>query len=141
MKSKTSKFIDRLFQMEEMNGGYRWTLARIGWFGVYLHHFVCDDWLGDMHDHPYRIVSIGLSGKYREETPGGTRIHQAPWVRSFPASHIHRLTMVDGGSCWTLMIALKPVRIWGFWTSAGWTPWHEYANGRHEVKEWPRGFK
>src|SRR5437762_13954767 len=99
MKSKTSKFIDRLFQMEEMNGGYRWTLARIGWFGVYLHHFVCDDWLGDMHDHPYRIVSIGLSGKYREETPGGTRIHQAPWVRSFPASHIHRLTMVDGGSC------------------------------------------
>jgi hypothetical protein len=63
--------------MEEINGGFRWRLARIGWFGVYLHHFVEDDWLRDTHDHPYRIVSIGLSGNYREETPSGAHTHRA----------------------------------------------------------------
>ena len=127
MKPKISNLIDHLFRMERINGGYRWRLTRIGWLGIYLHHFD-DDWVGAMHDHPYRIVSIGLLGKYKEETPSGARIHRAPWVRSFPALHIHRIVMVDGGSCWTIMIALKPVRTWGFYTSAGWMPWHKYAN-------------
>jgi len=118
--------------MEGFNGGHRWTLARIGWLSVYLHHFVADDWLGDMHDHPGRIISIGLCGKYREETPGGARIYRAPWVRCFPASYIHRLVMVDGGSCWTIAITLKPVRTWGFWTSAGWMPFDEYLKQRRD---------
>jgi hypothetical protein len=103
--------------------------VRIGWLSVYLHHFA-DDLLGDMHDHPGRIISLGLLGKYREETPGGARIYRAPWVRCFPASYIHRLVMVDGGSCWTIAITLKPVRTWGFWTSAGRKPWHEYLKKR-----------
>jgi len=128
MKSRISNFIYRLLRKERINGGYRWRLASIGWFGVYLHHFVDDGWLRDMHDHPYRLISIGLLGKYREETPSGVRIYRAPWVRSFPASHIHRIVMVDGGSCWTIMITLKPVRSWGFWTPAGWRPWHKYVN-------------
>jgi len=128
MKSRIANSIDRLFRKEGINGGYRWRLARIGWLGVYLHHFVDDDWLRDMHDHPYRLVSIGLLGKYREETPTGARIYRAPWVRSFPASHIHRIVMVDDGTCWTIMITLKPVRSWGFWTPAGWTPWDKYVN-------------
>jgi hypothetical protein len=130
MKLNISNFIDRLFRMEAINGGYRWKLARVGWLRVDLHHFVTDDWLGDMHDHPARGISIGLFGKYREETPGGARIYRAPWVRAFPASHIHRITMVDHGSCWTIMINLKPVRTWGFWTSAGWKPWDEYGKAR-----------
>jgi len=130
MKSKISGFIDRFFRKEGFNGGYRWTLARVGWLCVYLHHFVDDDWLGDMHDHPGRIISIGLFGKYREETPGGARIYRAPWVRCFPAAHIHRLVMVGGNSCWTIAITLKPVRTWGFWTRAGWKPWDEYLKTR-----------
>ena len=130
MKFSIFNFIDRLFRMEEMNGGYRWELARVGGLRIDLHHFVTDDWLGDMHDHPARGISIGLFGKYREETPRGARIYRAPWVRSFPASHTHRITMVDRGSCWTIMIMLKPVRTWGFWTSAGWKPWDEYGKAR-----------
>jgi hypothetical protein len=128
MKSKISTLIHRLFQMEEMNGGRRWTVARIGWLSVYLHHFTEDDWVGAMHDHPYRLISIGLLGQYREETPSGAHIYRAPWVRSQPASHTHRIVTVDGDSCWTMVIALRPVRNWGFWTSAGWTPWDKYMN-------------
>lgn len=136
MKKKIRNIIDRIFQMEEINGRercptylFRWTILRIGDFAVYLHHFVGDDWARDFHDHPKRFVSIGLKGQYREETPDGSRIYKAPWIRTFPATHIHRLMMIDGGGCWTLVIVLKAVREWGFWTTAhGWLPWRRYVD-------------
>lgn len=72
------KLLDRLFQLEEINGAdrcptylYRWTLAKVkkwGW-GVYLHHFVGDDWSLDLHDHPKRFISIGLKGQYFRDHP------------------------------------------------------------------------
>jgi hypothetical protein len=132
MKPNVASFIDHVFEGEEMNGGYGWTLVRIGWLQVRLHHFTKDDWLGDMHDHPGRCVSIGLKGKYREETPKGAHIYQAPWVRTFPASHTHRIMMVDGGTCWTLAITLKPVRTCGVFSSAGWMPFEEYLKQRRD---------
>src|SRR4051794_37340967 len=115
--------IDRIFRLEEINGGkrcptylYRWTLLTFGKsLSVYLHHFVGDDWSRDMHDHPKRFISIGLAGRYIEETPAGERVYRAPWIRTFPANHIHRLRMINGGGCWTLVIVLRPVREWGFW--------------------------
>lgn len=126
--------IDRVFRMEEINGAercptylFRWTLLKLGSYGVYLHHFVGDDWAKDFHDHPKRFISIGLRGQYKEETPGGSRIFRAPWIRSFAATHAHRLAMIDGGDCWTLVIVLKAVRRWGFLTAQGWFPWRQYV--------------
>src|SRR5688572_2394655 len=127
--------------MEEIDGNgrcstylYRWTLfqpRRLRWlwrgFGVYLHKFVGDDWSRDMHDHPKRFVSIGLRGGYIEETPDGSREYVAPWVRSFPAHHIHRIRLPAGGYCWTLVIVLRAVRAWGFWHDGQWVPWREYV--------------
>lgn len=135
--------IDRVFRLEEINGNfrcptylYRWTLfqprrPRVFWrgFGVYLHHFVGDDWSRDFHDHPKRFVSIGLAGQYAEETPAGRRVYRAPWLRTFPASHIHRLSMIEGGDCWTLVIVLRTVREWGFWHDGIFIPWKEYVRG------------
>jgi hypothetical protein len=129
------RWIDRLFKLEEINGKnrcptylYRWTIARLPWFAVYLHHFVGDDWSRDLHDHPKRFISIGLWGRYVEETPSGERQYRAPWIRSFPAHHIHRLRMVNGGECWTLVIVLKTVREWGFWHAGKFVPWRTYVN-------------
>jgi hypothetical protein len=130
------RLIDRIFKLEEINGRnrcatylYRWTLLATKGFSVYLHHFVGDDWSRDMHDHPKRFVSIGLWGRYLEETPSGERVYRAPWVRTFPAHHIHRIRMIDGGTCWTLVIVLKVVREWGFWHVGRWIPWREYVGG------------
>jgi hypothetical protein len=134
MKGRLQGWIDRVFQLEEINGqrgcpAYlrRRTLARIGWLGIYLHHFVADDWARDFHDHPKRFISIGLRGRYLEETPSGSRVFKAPWVRSFPATHAHRIRMINGGRCWTLVIVLKAVRKWGFLTREGWVPWRRYT--------------
>lgn len=128
------RLLDRLFRLEEINGGdrcptymYRWTLFRLGkWMSVYLHHFVNDDWSRDLHDHPKRFISIGLRGKYIEETPNGERLYSAPWVRSFPANHVHRIRLC-GSDCWTIAIVLKASREWGFITSSGWIPWQQYV--------------
>lgn len=131
--------LDRIFgKAEEINGRercptylYRWTLFQ--WakhFSIYLHHFVGDDWSRDLHDHPKRFISIGLRGWYIEETPThGKRIYRAPWIRTFPATHIHRLA-VPSKNCWTLVIVLKPVREWGFWHFGEFIPWRSYVNSK-----------
>lgn len=144
------RVLDRLFgKPEEINGAnrcptylYRWHILKTRWFKVYLHHFVGDDWSLDFHDHPKRFVSIGLKGWYREftypKTAGGLlqistdvpniRDYHAPWFRSFPATHIHRIA-TPSGSCWTLVIVFREVRTWGFWHSGKFIPWREYVEG------------
>jgi hypothetical protein len=123
---------------EEINGHercptylYRWPIFKhAGGMALYVHHFVGDDWSRDQHDHPKRFISIGLRGRYIEETPNGSHCYHAPWIRSFPATHIHRLrTSSVGGNCWTLVLVLRTVREWGFWHSGKWYPWRSYVNG------------
>jgi hypothetical protein len=147
------QLLSRVFRLEEINGAercptylYRWTVLQPRWprslwrgFGIYLHKFVGDDWSRDLHDHPKRFISIGLWGSYREWTPwlrhpGGdsverARDYRAPWVRTFPAEHIHRLCLIDKQPCWTLVIVLRSVREWGFWHAGQWIHWKEYVKG------------
>jgi hypothetical protein len=139
------RLLNRLFAREEMDGDgrcatylVRWTIWQWRGRGVYLHHFVGDDWCLDLHDHPKRFVSIGLWGRYIEQTPDvryahafGTVVHErtyrAPWVRTFPAHHVHRIRLIDLRPCWTLVIVLKAVRPWGFWHAGKWIPWRTYV--------------
>ena len=129
---------------EEINGAnrcptylYRWTVAKFpGKRGIYIHHFVGDDWSLDLHDHPKRFISIGVYGWYIEETPqaadsewaGATILtrYRAPWIRSFPANHIHRL-QVPTKNCWTIVIVLKAQREWGFWHLGNFIHWRTYV--------------
>jgi hypothetical protein len=134
-EGRVKAWFNRAFRLEEINGGnvcptylYRWTLLRLEPFQVYLHHFVGDDWSTDQHDHPKRFISIGLRGGYVEETPAGERRYRAPWIRTFPAEHIHRLRLEDGRDCWTVVIVLRAVRPWGFWRDGQFVPWRQYVN-------------
>lgn len=71
------KLLNLLFgEPEQINGHercetylWRWTIAKWSGRGIYLHHFVGDDWSRDLHDHPKRFIFIGLWGWYIEETP------------------------------------------------------------------------
>lgn len=138
--------LDRLFSHEEINGErcptylHRWTLLKLGRFGsVYLHKFVGDDWSLDLHDHPKRFWSIGLKGQYTELTPVyfadvdayglQRRPWIAPWIRTFAATHRHRLVgPTPEHPCWTLVIVGRIVRNWGFWSRGEWIPWKRYVN-------------
>lgn len=153
----------KAFRIERINGDgacepylYRWTLARAFGCAVYLHRFVADDWSTDFHDHPRRFVSIGLWGGYAELTPivdersRGIRIYQAPWVRSFPAEHQHRVIMFRDWpprgelkawartarvhECWTLVLVGRLSRPWGFWHEGAWIPWRQYVEDKGLVE-------
>lgn len=129
-------WLSRIFgRPEEINGRfrcptylYRWTLLSTRWWKVYLHRFTGADWSRDLHDHPKRFISVGLWGSYLEETPAGFREYRAPWIRTFPAHHRHRLS-TPWGVCWTLVIVLKTVREWGFWHEGRFIHWHDYVDG------------
>lgn len=137
------RLFDFLFFHEEINGGdrcptylHRWHLLRLPRkMRVYLHKFVASDWSRDHHDHPKRFISIGLKGRYREEIldPQSDHIREvayvAPWIRTFRASHIHRLRMIPGETCWTIVFTFPEVREWGFWVKGKWTHWKEYVYG------------
>jgi hypothetical protein len=139
------RLLDRIFGVaEEINGGercptylYRWKLfgTKKG-VAVYLHRFVGDDWSRDLHDHPKRFISIGLWGSYVEHTPCSLplwwhthpRTFRAPWIRTFPATHVHRISgPTPERPCWTLVIVLRAVRSWGFWHGLEWIPWRQYV--------------
>lgn len=129
------RLIDRIFKMEEINGGkicptylFRWTILKTRWFDLYLHHFVGDDWSRDLHDHPKRFISFGFFGSYIEETPTGEKKYRAPFIRTFPADHIHRLRLEPGRTAWTFVIALRPTRRWGFWHLGKWIHWVDYVD-------------
>lgn len=134
--------LTQFFKLEVIDGGarcpvylYRWILLRAFGCAVYLHKFVGEDWSLDLHDHPRRFISIGLRGFYFESTPhptvaGWTREvpYHAPWIRSFPAEHVHRVwgpTPED--PCWTLVIVLPISRAWGFWSYGEWVHWKQYV--------------
>jgi hypothetical protein len=131
------KILSKLFGVaEEINGDhrcptylYRWIVMEAKRFNAYIHHFVGDDWSLDLHDHPRRFISIGLWGRYTEQTSNGTREYVAPWIRTFPAEHQHRIT-TPSKSCWTFVIVLKPsVKQWGFWHNGVFIPWRDYVTG------------
>lgn len=113
----------------------RWIIIQAFQCGLYLHHFLGDDWALDPHDHPRRFISIGLKGWYYEDVfdeVGAlkeTLKFQAPWVRSFPANHIHRVRASECGNTWTLVLVLPKSRDWGFIQDGVWVPFKKYVFG------------
>jgi hypothetical protein len=103
----------------------RYVLQKEKSSSLYLHHFVGSDWSRDLHDHPAAFTSIGLIGGYVEHTPNGADYFVAPWVRHFPAEHVHRLVLLRT-DCWTLVHVGDRSRDWGFWRNGEWIQWQRY---------------
>lgn len=112
----------------------RWKLLdRLGW-SLLLHRFFADDWSLDLHDHSSKMVSVGLWGAYEEETPQGRRTWSAPWVRSFPASHTHRLRLMTP-VVWTLVWVGRQTKRSGFWAEGRWWTQSEYLRGLAKARK------
>ncbi len=136
-----------IFKYEKIDGAgicpvylERWTLFKCRWFQIYLHKFSGDDWAIDGHDHPKRFISIGLKGSYDEEIfKDGELVGEkkwiAPWFRSFPADHTHRIKAKATGGAWTLVIVGRANRPWGFWLKGEWIPWRKYVYEHGEERK------
>ena len=127
--------LHRLLTPEEIDGAgrcptylFRWTLLNTRWGNLYLHKFMGNDWAKDLHDHPKRFVSMGIKGSYLEENKNGFTRYKAPWIRTFPASHKHRITVPEP-PVYTIVFVGTPSRDWGFWVDGRWVKWDEYIFG------------
>lgn len=121
--TRTERWLTRLFPCTLLDGGGRcpylrrwllWSLGGPHGRRLYLHHFLGDDWSLDLHDHSSRFVSIGLRGSYDEYLPDRVRRWRAPWIRTFPAAHQHRLVLVKR-PVWTLVYQAPTARVSQFW--------------------------
>lgn len=108
----------------------RWRLFECPWFRVYLHHIRKSDEDRHLHDHPFNFLSIILWGGYREWTgPHGVWYGKnMPLRKRFvfrKATDFHRLELSEG-PVWSLFIAGRRIKEWGFDVDGKWVHWKEY---------------
>lgn len=123
LHADTSGLLARFFPSHVFDGGgrcvwlRRWTLFNRFGYALFLHYWLNDDWTVHHHDHSRAMVSIGLRGAYTEHFVDGTMASwKAPWVRHFPATHRHYVTL-DTPTVWTLVLALPQTRKSWFWVN------------------------
>lgn len=106
---------------------------RVG--AVFLHRMDAPDPGLDLHDHPWRFVSIVLAGEYVEHRatvrePGNVRVvRRRRWtVKTLRLDECHRVVELPRGRCWTLVICGPVRRKWGFYLadSGRWMVESEY---------------
>ena len=99
---------------------------------LYLHRFHRGDEDRELHSHPWRAISLILSGGYREERldrDGVVRVRSyAPGaVNTISPSTFHRVDLINN-EAWTLIAVGPVVGSWGFWDreTDEFTPWREF---------------
>lgn len=127
----------------------RYTLLRLPFLKIRLHHILLSD-TECPHDHPWSFGSFILRGGYKEyreyreypdpmdllDSPAkliqGVRYnwHTDKWTSELwhgpgsllirKATDIHRLELLPGKTCWTLVFMGRYKRpVWGFWKKSG----------------------
>lgn len=136
----------------------RWKLIELPDFHVMLHRFNRSDRDRELHDHPWSFVSVVLWGGYTEVTHalksdrdlilahGGEQFTNATIVAGMPtrgrfywpgavlfrpARWAHRIEIAPGKKAWSLVLAFKKERSWGFFSREGWVRWRSFTADRN----------
>lgn len=135
----------------------RWIICKFKHFHLYMHKFHRSD-SDDLHDHPWDFISVVLWRGYIEETfiksprlvnTGYENINNAPkalysplykyitkrkkriypgQIIFRPATHAHRVELINNKPAYTLLINFGYVRQWGFFTKNYWQHFIGYFN-------------
>jgi hypothetical protein len=132
----------------------RLRIVQTPWFGVYLHRMDAPDPGLDLHDHPWRFVSLVLRGgydEYRTETrvatmfadlserwpttctPGVVNVRKRGSIQGMRLDECHTIHRLHRTPTWTLMFVGRRVRGWGFYLPTlaeqwGYVPSEHYEN-------------
>jgi len=99
----------------------RWRIIQTPILGVYIHKFNSHD-ASMLHDHPWSFFSFVLKGGYWERRSYGPNLYHVRWFNAKRANHPHYVEVLDKTPTWTLVIAGRRQREWGFIDRAGnWT--------------------
>lgn len=102
----------------------RWMLFACPLFRIYLHKICRSDAGRDFHDHPWNFISIVLWYGYAEWTETSRKWRGIGSIAFRRATDLHRV-FVDYPA-WTLVLAGRRLREWGFQTPEGWVHWKDY---------------
>lgn len=95
---------------------------------VYVHEILRGDSDPDLHDHPWTFFSLILAGGYWERTADNYVFHK-PGTILFRPAHVPHQVDVDG-TAWSLVLAGRKSRDWGFHTIRGWCQWQRYLSNK-----------
>jgi hypothetical protein len=115
----------RIEDIDRRDGSlYLWRLRFLAtpWFGIYLHRIDADDGDRPEHDHPWPFVAVTLWGAYVEESNGRSRTRRPLAPHRHHATYRHAIRRLRRTPTWTLVIAGRRVRGWGYHTDGGWVP-------------------
>jgi hypothetical protein len=129
----------------------RWKILITPSFRLYLHNFHRSDEDRELHDHPWPFISFIISNGYVEVRPTAEarkailarrnpgivdesmqerKRYGAGSLLYRPAGWAHRIELVDGRPSWSLVLALKKTKSWGFFTDNGWIPWRQWTGAK-----------
>lgn len=107
-------------------------------FNIFLHKFIKGD-NSDIHDHPWSYFTCIIKGGYFEWTPEPDGRVMREWhgrwhFRFSKATSFHRIELMEGVTPWTIFIAFRHQREWGFIDRGRWVQHEEYLQKRKKIK-------
>lgn len=112
----------------------RLILLQTPWFSFYVHWINEPDSDRHLHNHPWNFWSYILRGGYVERVAHDpthnikstiTTFRELLSLHKMPLASAHRIEQVLPGTV-TVVVTGRRVRVWGFFTDAGFIPWRRY---------------
>lgn len=128
-RDKNPKIIGREIDGETVDYMIRYTVFRLSFFKIMIHHIIHSDLDPAMHDHPFAFFHVILSGNYSEINSAGKHFRRRGYFAFRSSTYVHRLLLNNNKSVWTLFIRGPKVRSWGFWCRRTWIHWSDYVSG------------
>jgi len=119
----------------------RYRLLETKWLRLYIHHILESDKDGDLHDHPWNLISVILKGHYVERRPDDLLTDCKPGVVFHRrADQPHCIDEVVKPT-WTFVIAYGKRRLWGYHTAMGWVDHETYQSVKNRARKISEGLQ
>ena len=123
--------IRRIYGCSERGDGDSLYLTRITLIGfkswsLNLHIFHRSDFARARHDHPFNFWTMPIWRGYIDETIWRRQRCYPGLIYYRPASHTHRVQLMNEKPAITLVLFGKRTRNWNFFTEQGIVPWQTY---------------
>lgn len=110
----------------------RWVIPLPLGYAIRIHNWLGEDDTRYLHDHPFWMVIICISGGYTDVNDNGLDILRIGSIRFRKATYKHSVTKPLPNT-WTLLITGPDKRRWGFWVKNKLIKRDKYfiVNGHH----------
>jgi len=112
----------------------RWQILKTPWFSVWLHGIYAADEDKHLHNHPWDFKSMVLKGSYIEQTERGFVTQKPLKFNSRGGASFHKIHKLITPVVYTLFIATKQKREWGYLVNGEFVDNETYRKMKHESK-------